>query len=395
VRRVFVEARTCKARPIWIVLSSRITTLEDGSTIIEGAIEDVTDLHRAQTDLERAYMQFAHAVDAAPIPIMLHRADDRIEAVNQVWLKLTGYQREELNTIDDWTRLAYGDRQKDVLQVISRLRQAEAPSEEGEFTIRCKDGSMRIWSFRSAPLETEINSTRLLISTAIDVTEARASEARTRQAEAVIDSANEGITITGPDRNIERVNPAFTRITGYAEPEVLGKNPRILSSGRQDASFYRVMWDSIDRRGHWQGEIWNRRKNGEIYPEWLSISAVLNPDGELVNYAAVFTDLTEIKELRVSTRFPAAQGWADRTRQPHQDGAEHRQRDCIDRINRTAGRGSGLRSGPLPAHQRKPELPGRRSGTLANRPATGEAGDQAPANRPHRRRSIRTVAAFD
>ena len=296
VRRVFVEARTCKARPIWIALSSRITTLEDGSTIIEGAIEDVTDLHRAQTDLERAYMQFAHAVDAAPIPIMLHRADDRIEAVNQVWLKLTGYQREELNTIDDWTRLAYGDRQKDVLQVISRLRQAEAPSEEGEFTIRCKDGSMRIWSFRSAPLETEINSTRLIISTASDVTEARASEARMRQAEAVINSTNEGITITGPDRNIERVNPAFTRITGYAESEVAGKNPRILSSGRQDSSFYRAMWDSIDRRGHWQGEIWNRRKNGEIYPEWLSISAVHNPEGELVNYAAVFADLTEIRE---------------------------------------------------------------------------------------------------
>jgi diguanylate cyclase (GGDEF)-like protein/PAS domain S-box-containing protein len=303
VRRVIVEARTCKGRPIWIALSSRVTTLDDGSSIIEGAVEDVTGLHRTQQELEQAYAQFAHAIAAAPIPIILFRADGRIEAVNQVWLELTGYSREELPNLTEWTRLAYGERQAAVLDIIARLRQIPGPIEEGDFEIRCKDGSTRIWSFNSAPLEPEDNPNRLLISTAIDVTSARASEARMRQAEAVIDSANEGITITGPDRNIERVNRAFSRITGYSESEVVGKNPRILSSGRQDAEFYRRMWDSIDRRGHWQGEIWNRRKSGAIYPEWLSISAVHDAEGQLVNYAAVFTDLTELKESETRLDF--------------------------------------------------------------------------------------------
>ncbi len=294
-RREIVEARTCTGRPIWIALSSRTTTLDEGSTIIEGAVEDITDLHQTQQKLEQAFAQFAHAVGAAPIPIILFRADGRIEEINRAWLDLTGYRREEIPTVQEWTRLAYGERQAAVLDGIARLRQIHGLVEEGDFEIRCKDGSTRIWAFRSAPLEPDDSPDRLLISTATDITGARASEARMRQAEAVIESANEGITITGPDRSIERVNPAFTRITGYAESEVLGKNPRILSSGRQDASFYRRMWNSIDQRGHWQGEIWNRRKNGEIYPEWLSISAVHDTDGRLVNYAAVFTNLTELK----------------------------------------------------------------------------------------------------
>ncbi|MGM1051695.1 MAG: PAS domain-containing protein [Pseudomonadota bacterium] len=138
----------------------------------------------------------------------------------------------------------------------------------------------------------------LLISTAIDVTEERQRQQQAQQAEAILQSAAEGIMITGPDRNIQRVNASFARITGYTMSEVVGQNPRILSSGKQDSRFYEEMWRQIDQVGHWQGEIWNRRKNGQIYSEWLSISAVHDEKGELTNYAAVFTDLTELKECQ-------------------------------------------------------------------------------------------------
>ncbi|WP_273180679.1 MAG: EAL domain-containing protein [Ferrovum myxofaciens] len=106
----------------------------------------------------------------------------------------------------------------------------------------------------------------------------------------------EGIVITDRDQHILRVNCAFTRLTGYSAMEALGKTPAILKSGRQDAAFYQAMWETLNRDKYWQGELWNRRKNGEIYPEWLTITAVLDGDGQVTNYVGVFSDITLRKE---------------------------------------------------------------------------------------------------
>lgn len=102
----------------------------------------------------------------------------------------------------------------------------------------------------------------------------------------------EGIIVTDANSLIIRVNHAFTEITGYNKNEVLGQNPRILSSGRHDKYFYELMWRSVQRTGKWEGEIWNRRKNGEIYPERLVITAVKNPGGIVVNYVATLADIS-------------------------------------------------------------------------------------------------------
>jgi diguanylate cyclase (GGDEF)-like protein/PAS domain S-box-containing protein len=102
----------------------------------------------------------------------------------------------------------------------------------------------------------------------------------------------ESVLVTNAKGNIEFVNPAFTKVTGYLPEEVIGQNPRILKSGRQDPHFYQTMWEAIAKDNHWQGEIWNRRKNGEVYPEWLSISAVRNEKNEIINYVGLFTDIT-------------------------------------------------------------------------------------------------------
>jgi len=109
-------------------------------------------------------------------------------------------------------------------------------------------------------------------------------------------STHEAITITDSEGTVVEVNPAFTRITGYERNEVLGKNPRVLKSGRHDIEFYREMWKSIEEKGNWRGEIWNRNKFGEIYPEILSITAVRNEDKKISNYVAVFSDISQIKE---------------------------------------------------------------------------------------------------
>lgn len=101
------------------------------------------------------------------------------------------------------------------------------------------------------------------------------------------------ITITDKDRNFVSVNPAFTKITGYTDAEVLGCNPKILSSGKHDGKFYRHMWEELNQKDRWSGEIWNRHKNGELFLEWINISVIRDEKGEICNYASVFADITQ------------------------------------------------------------------------------------------------------
>ncbi len=123
--------------------------------------------------------------------------------------------------------------------------------------------------------------------------------AKTRQEKQLTDlilaHSSHGVTITDQDQKIQWVNQAFEKVSGYTREEVIGRTPAILKSGRQGPDFYEAMWRSIDEQGHWKGEIWNRRKNGEIYPEWLNIVALKNNAGEVLRYAGMFVDLTPIK----------------------------------------------------------------------------------------------------
>ena len=128
-----------------------------------------------------------------------------------------------------------------------------------------------------------------------DITEQKQAEEKLRQAATVFESTAEGVTVTDPDGKIIAVNKAFTEITGYSEQEALGKTPRILKSGRHNETFYHDMWASIIEAGQWQGEIWNRRKNGELYPELRNISAVRDEEGTITHYVSVFTDITAMK----------------------------------------------------------------------------------------------------
>ena len=134
---------------------------------------------------------------------------------------------------------------------------------------------------------------RLVIS---DISEYKAKEQGLRQAAAMFDCAREGVMVVDVDQCILSVNQAFCKLTGYPANEVLGKTPRILQSGRQDKAFYAEMWHQIRTVGYWQGEIWNRRKSGEIYPQLLSISAVKAENQMLTHYVGVFFDISHLKD---------------------------------------------------------------------------------------------------
>jgi diguanylate cyclase (GGDEF)-like protein/PAS domain S-box-containing protein len=122
----------------------------------------------------------------------------------------------------------------------------------------------------------------------------------------VWDSTAEGIIITDAQGCILMVNEAFVQITGYSFEEVQMENPSMLQSGRHDADYYREMWGSLLQTGQWKGEIWNRRKDGEVYPEWLTVNAVKDEDGEVTHYVGVFTDITPIKRTEERLRYLAS-----------------------------------------------------------------------------------------
>ncbi len=135
-----------------------------------------------------------------------------------------------------------------------------------------------------------------LIGAFHDITERKRFEDRLKLAASVFEHSSEGITITDAHGTILDVNAAFTQITGYSREEVLGKNPRILNSGRQSRAFYEQMWHSLRTQGSWAGEIWNRRKNGEVYAELLTISAIHDKDRQVQRYIALFSDVSAQKE---------------------------------------------------------------------------------------------------
>jgi len=149
-----------------------------------------------------------------------------------------------------------------------------------------------------APMATPDPADRRFVFIARDVTERHEAEEKLQLAGRVFQHAREAIMVTDPHGDILDVNEAFTRITGYTRDEALGRNPRFLSSGRQGDDFYRAMWAGLREGGAWSGEIWKRRKSGEVYAEMLTISAVHSPQGHLQHYVALFSDITALKKYQ-------------------------------------------------------------------------------------------------
>ena len=155
-------------------------------------------------------------------------------------------------------------------------------------------GEERFVEVRSSPMR--VDGSDLLLTIIHDVTEHQQSQAKLQLAASVFELSREGIMITEDDGTIIDVNEAFTRITGYPKQEVIGQNPRILKSGLQGTEHYGAMWRDLKAKGHWYGEVWNRRKNGEIYAEMQTITSVHDPDGGPVRYVSLFSDITSLKE---------------------------------------------------------------------------------------------------
>lgn len=163
----------------------------------------------------------------------------------------------------------------------------------------------RIYNIFAKPVYEENNKVLEIVGFVTDVTEKKQTEEQLRLAASVFSNTSEGIIVTDARGKIQSVNPSFSVITGYSKEEVIGQYPSMLRSGRHSEKFYRDMWKSLLTNGRWVGEIWNRKKNGEIYPQWMTITAITDEQRQTQHYAALFSDITERKRIEAQIHYQA------------------------------------------------------------------------------------------
>ncbi len=220
--------------------------------------------------------------------------EGQIIEFNETYRQMLGYEEEELKGMF-LQNLTSETSQPIECRILDDLTISRGYSDTYEKQAIRKNGSVfpvEKRTFFSGDTQSDNQTLWAIVS---DISQRKEYEAKLRLLASVFESTVEGIVITDLDGTIEEVNPGFTAITGYSAQEAIGKNPSILKSNHHDAEFYRNMWDAIAQTGHWSGEIWNRRKNGESYPERLSISSVTDYMGNVSHYISVFYDISDIK----------------------------------------------------------------------------------------------------
>ncbi|MCC7219760.1 MAG: EAL domain-containing protein [Candidatus Contendobacter sp.] len=285
---------TCKdgSQRDWEFSSVGLGQLADGRRSAISMAADVTERNWAMTTLRQRVWQYRQLFEANPHPMWVYDLETlRFLAVNDAAIQHYGFSQPEFLAMT----IADIRPPEDVPRLLENIAQVQnhQVDEAGVWKHRKQDGSLIDVEIVSHVLE--FAGRRAEVVLAHDVTESLRAEERLRQAATVFENTREGIMITGPDERILRVNRAFCELTGYTEEEAQGQTPRLLHSDQQSPEFYAALWATLRDTGHWQGEVWNRRKNGEIYPELLSISTVKNSAGAVTHYVGVFADLSQLK----------------------------------------------------------------------------------------------------
>ncbi|WP_426417160.1 diguanylate cyclase [Aestuariirhabdus sp. LZHN29] len=248
-------------------------------------------LHRT---MRRRMLDVVSGVFESNEAICITDGEGRIEAVNGAFSRTTGYLTDEvLGRKISILNSGYHD--ADFFAAMwSSLK--EQGFWKGEVMNRHKSGEV----FPELLLISAVRGVKgdivKYVSHYVDITEQKKQERELKLAAAAFET-NVGVVVTDPEGDIQRVNSAFSRITGYTAKEVIGQNPRILQSGYHDAEFYQLMWQAIRENGYWRGEVWNRRKSGDIFPEWITITSVRDEDEEIIYFVSTFEDITRRKEL--------------------------------------------------------------------------------------------------
>lgn len=276
-------------------LESRIIPLTETNGETTGYLFVSSDL-KALKQAERMQRLLGKAVDQSPVAVIITDTLGITQYVNERFTLNTGY------TADDviGKRAGYQRSGQTPTEVYDGLWQTISAGREwrGELLNRRKSGELYWDAVRIVPLANTAGKITHYLSIQEDISQRKKDEETIRLWATVFENSGEAVVITDRDNRIVSVNQAFTDITGYAPGEVIGQNPAKFSSGRHDPDFFKEMWRRLNSYGHWQGEIWDRRKSGEVYPKWLGISAVRDGNDCVTHYVAIFSDISERKEAQ-------------------------------------------------------------------------------------------------
>ena len=269
---------------------------------------DISDRNAQQQALMRSEQRFRTYIEIASVAIFIADEQGHFIDVNPAASQLTGYSEQELLKLSI-LKLTPEQKQNDYLPLYNEIR------DKGRL-----DAEVEILTSNGSLVPVIINAIRMsdgkMMAFCTDISQRRQAESQMRESLVVFTASSQGIMTTTAEGVITAVNPAFTTITGYAEDEVIGKHPSILRSGHHDDEFYKEMWGRIKQDGQWEGEIWNRRRSGHIFPQWQTISSVRDAQGKVIEYVAMFSDITARKlqeeEMWHQANFDTLTGLANR-----------------------------------------------------------------------------------
>ncbi|EMR11857.1 PAS/PAC sensor-containing diguanylate cyclase/phosphodiesterase, partial [Methylophaga lonarensis MPL] len=297
-------------------------------------VEDTSEIQQQQQELQEERSLLRRIIDSSPDLIFCKDTNGVFIRCNKAFENYFGHPESEIigKTDADFV-------DKDTAELFVRNDQLALQKNHSHINqewIRYPDGRSALLETLKTPLRSPSGEIVGLLGISRDITLQRQAEQEQQLAAMVFRCGQEAVMITDANNNIIKVNPAFSSCTGYDEKEVLGKNPRLLSSGAQDAAFYEMMWQSLKQNNVWSGEIWNRRKNGDIYLQWLSISMVHDSHGKLINHVAIMSDITKFREAENTisflaqhdalTRLPNRSMLKDRVRQAMISAERHGQK---------------------------------------------------------------------
>jgi diguanylate cyclase (GGDEF)-like protein/PAS domain S-box-containing protein len=272
------------------------TVLLDNS-IIKLLFTNISEIAHTNEQIEN---KFKLLYEHVPYPYQSLDNKGIITNVNKKWCDTTGYSKDE--AIGQKFSI-FTDESYERLKALFKIFLENKKVENEKIKIKKKNGEIILASFTGNL--SNINGELKTHCIFKDITTEEKIEKKLKLSDIVFENTTEGILITNEENQIISVNNAFTTITGYTQEEVLGQNPKLLNSGKQNKEFYNNLWKDIHTTGQFKGEIWNRKKSGEIYPEWLNISVVKDSNGRTLNYVAIFSDITKIKKSNEKIEFLA------------------------------------------------------------------------------------------
>lgn len=281
---------------------------------LAGVLLDVTAEKAVATELANQHALLRNLIDSVPDLIFFKDSKGVYLGCNHAFTEFSG--RTELAQIGNTDSATFDPQTAANFQQKDREMLALGKSCHHEEWVMYPDGRLVLLETLRAPLWSAQGELLGLMGISRNITERKSAEEGLLLAKSVFESTNEAIMVTDINARILMVNPAFVAITGWGAGDAVGRRPNLLRSGRHSAEFYAEMWGALKQRGHWEGEICNRRKSGELYVEWMTINAIREADGEVSRYVALFSDITARKnhetEIWHQANFDALTGLANR-----------------------------------------------------------------------------------